>query len=180
MPVNSVVASNMSDDIDKDFVVGDRATNENAATYFMFSLGGCVLAVSADIFCEVVVDMACAQVPNSPAVFYGIGHLRGGVIPIYQFYTSCGIDLPRKKIMFCMGQGEKCLGLLIDHLPKAQTFFPSKNLEEKPSQWIDKEFKGYYSLQDGKPIYILSSLDWLEGVFSLVSRLAHKPSLLAG
>jgi len=120
-----------------------------------------------------VVEMPCAMVPKAPPSFYGMGHLRGNLIPVYQLYSYLGLDIPRKKIVFCMGKGDKSLGLLIDQLPKAQKIAVNRDATGVVEHRFSTMFTGVPHLLDGKTIYILSSTQWLGELFEFIAKLQH-------
>lgn len=148
--------------------------SEPVLTAFVFSINGMNIGLSADLFCEVVVEMPCAFVPNAPDILYGIGHLRGGVVPIYQLYTSLKKDIPRKKTMFFMGRGDQTMGLLIDQLPKAQKLMLiSDDTKTIGTAWVSENFSGRWLQHEGKPLFLADISMWLEQLYNLVEKLGE-------
>lgn len=85
--------------------------------FFAFSVGQFNFVVNADCFCEVIVDTAIAALPNAPALLVGLCNVRGVLTPVYQIHSTLAATRPKKNIIFCLGKGDKAVGLLVDALP---------------------------------------------------------------
>lgn len=85
--------------------------------HFAFSIGQFHFVVRADSFCAVFADVLIASMPNAPASLFGLSNIRGTLTPVYQLYSSLNEVFPNKLFVFCIGKGEKAIGLLIDALP---------------------------------------------------------------
>lgn len=85
--------------------------------FFAFAIGQYNFVVNADCFCEVIVDTSIAALPNSPTLLVGLCNIRGVLTPVYQLHKAISGSSPKKNIIFCLGKGDKAIGLLVDHLP---------------------------------------------------------------
>ena len=86
-------------------------------TFFSFEIAAFRFVVNAKYFCEVLVDIQIAPLPNSPSLLLGLCNIRGLLIPVYQLHSALNLALPKKSIVFCVGKGERAVGLLVDALP---------------------------------------------------------------
>jgi len=82
-----------------------------------FVIGDYSFIVSAKCFCEVVVDIPIAALPNAPESLVGLGNIRGVLLPVYQLHSAMNLNLPKKNTIFCIGKGDSAIGILIDVLP---------------------------------------------------------------
>ena len=85
--------------------------------FFAFAIGQYNFVVNADCFCEVMVDTSIAALPNSPDLLVGLCNIRGVLTPVYQLHKTLSAAIPKKNIIFCLGKGDKAIGLLVDSLP---------------------------------------------------------------
>ncbi len=85
--------------------------------FFAFAIGQYNFVVNADCFCEVIVDTSIAALPNSPTLLVGLCNIRGVLTPVYQLHKAISVSSPKKNIIFCLGKGDKAIGLLVDNLP---------------------------------------------------------------
>lgn len=106
-------------DFDKEFLREKDQPDPDliAEQHFAFSIGRHRFVVKASCFCEVFVDIPIALVPNSPALLRGLCNVRSLLVPVFQLHARLGCSPPTKTYVFCIGRGEKTIGLLIDELP---------------------------------------------------------------
>lgn len=104
---------------DKEFLDAGLTLDANSKleSFFGFGIDQYKLMVAASCFCEVFVDAAIAAIPNSPDCLFGLGNIRGVLVPVYQLYSNFGLPVPKKPFVFVVGKGESAVGLLIDTLP---------------------------------------------------------------
>ena len=85
--------------------------------HFGFTIGPHHFVVKASCFCEVFVDIPIAAVPNAPELLLGLCNVRGVLVPVYQLHGEWMLSRPTRTHIFCVGKGEKTIGLLVDGLP---------------------------------------------------------------
>lgn len=106
-------------DFDKEFLREKDQLDPDliAEQHFAFSIGRHQFVVQANCFCEVFVDIPIAPVPNSPSLLKGLCNVRSVLVPVFQLHARLGYSPPAKSYVFCVGRGEKTIGLAIDELP---------------------------------------------------------------
>lgn len=85
--------------------------------YFSVAIGKLKFVVKANCFCEVFYGLSVAAVPNSPKFLLGLSNVRGALVPVYQLHDTLKIPTPNKPYIFCIGKGDKMVGLLVNELP---------------------------------------------------------------
>lgn len=85
--------------------------------HFGFTIGRHHFLVKADCFCEVFTELPIAAIPNAPGILAGLCNVRGVLVPVYQLHREWSFPLPTRRYIFCVGKGDKTVGLLIDSLP---------------------------------------------------------------
>ena len=144
-------------------------TEEPTETYFSFPIGPYHFVVNAGCFCEVFVDVAVAALPNSPYCLRGLCNLRGLLLPVYQLHGFLG-QLPAKKpAIFCIGKGEKAVGLLIDALPTSMSFRRSGQKAEPTANKLLDEISSAQFFSAGKAWHLLDGNRIGEQLFLLAA-----------
>lgn len=124
---NEALASTLRDalnklqhrDVDKE-LLREKASEKPetiSEQYFAFTLGERHFVVKANAFCEVFTSIPIAPVPNAPQLLAGLCNLRSELVPVYQLHSLLHLPLPAKRIVFCIGRGDKTLGILVNDLP---------------------------------------------------------------
>jgi chemotaxis signal transduction protein len=106
-------------EVDREILPGQEQANAQhvAEQHFNFVIGPHQFVVRASCFCEVFVDIPIAAVPNAPMLFAGLCNVRGVLVPVYQLHSKWSAQRPARVHVFCIGKGEKTVGILVDALP---------------------------------------------------------------
>ena len=147
----------------------NAVTEEPAETYFAFPIGSYHFVVNANCFCEVFVDVAVAALPNSPYCLRGLCNLRGLLLPVYQLHGFLAAVPVKKTAVFCVGKGEKAVGLLIDALPTSMAFRRSDQTNDTTAiNLLDEISKAQFFLA-GKTWHVLDGQQLGEQLLELAA-----------
>lgn len=141
---------------DDGFLDGKSALQDELPleTFLGFVIGNYRFVVQANCFCEVFIDTPIAAVPNAPICLAGLSNIRGVLIPVYQLHSTLTINLPKKRIIFCIGKGDSAVGLIIDELPVSLSM--NANHRKSKVECNDELLKSFISA-----VYVSGQYEWL-------------------
>lgn len=107
-------------------------------TVFGFRIGNLGFLVASDTYCEVLEQLQVNQLPNVEPWFNGLLNLRGNLVPVIDLQLLLGetvASVPKKRLLFAIGQGDKTMAFWIDGLPEIKNSFsqPLKQLPPLPA-----------------------------------------------
>jgi len=90
------------------------------------------LLLPETIISELLEDMSTCRLPNTSPVLYGMGNLRGRIIPIFDLHYL--FDMPRgdKQYFLVIGSDENTVAVLLNALPLQVRLSESEKLNSLP------------------------------------------------
>ncbi len=98
-------------------LVSDKGVSD-AKMLHAFSVGSIGVLLPEDTVSELVEDLPVCQIPNTNSIFYGVGSLRGSIVPIFDLQQLFGMGKTDHTYYIVIGVGEKSVAVLIDKMPK--------------------------------------------------------------
>lgn len=94
-----------------------EVAEEERVRHIGFKIAGIGCAISAEGFCELIVNPDISPLPNAPSALLGLCNIRGILVPVYSLQPS--INSPHSSAVYVLliGRSHHCIGLSIDGLP---------------------------------------------------------------
>jgi len=113
----------------------DRSEITNkSVSYHAFRISDIGMLIPQQTISEVTNELDYCHLPNTNSVLYGMGNLRGNIIPIFDLHELFGIsigDNDNRNILI-LGRGDDAVALMISELPKRISISQDNRLQNMP------------------------------------------------
>ncbi|MFT5083511.1 MAG: hypothetical protein ACI9Y1_001556 [Lentisphaeria bacterium] len=137
-------------------------TEESSASFldtskdrrYGFCIGGLNFLVPKGTYCELLLDIRTATLPNSPKIVAGLSNLRGNIVMVYNIHSLLNLPHPKNKFSLLIGQPKNGAILIIDAKPSLIDVTELRN--ENPLIPEDN-----FLFESIKSSYAVGSVSWL-------------------
>lgn len=82
-----------------------------------FRIDNLGLLMQTDMTSELLANLSICNLPNTNRVLYGMGNLRGNIIPVFDLQYLFGMPEGKRKYFLVIGSGENAVAVLLDEVP---------------------------------------------------------------
>jgi twitching motility protein PilI len=101
-----------------------------------FKIDNIGLLLQSGMTSELLQNISICSLPNTNRVLYGMGNLRGNIIPVFDLRYLFGMPECENKYFLVIGEGENAVAILLDEIPlqiDIQEDFKLNSLPPMPS-----------------------------------------------
>ena len=90
---------------------------QHAQVLHAFRLDNLGLLMQREMTSELLVNLSICSLPNTNRVLYGMGNLRGNIIPVFDLQYLFRMPECKRKYFLVIGEGDNAVAVLLDEVP---------------------------------------------------------------
>lgn len=98
-------------------VTDSDQTQQRLQVLHGFKIDSLGLLLSSNMISELLTSLSVCKLPNTNQTLYGMGNLRGNIIPVFDLRYLFGMPECEQKYFLVIGEGENAVGVLLDEVP---------------------------------------------------------------
>lgn len=82
-----------------------------------FKVDNLGILLQSDMISELLTNLSVCKLPNTNQTLYGMGNLRGNIIPVFDLRTLFEMPECTHKYFLVIGEGDNAVAVLLDEVP---------------------------------------------------------------
>ncbi len=91
--------------------------HQNSQVLHGFKIDNLGVLLQSGMISELLTNLSVCSLPNTTQTLYGMGNLRGNIIPVFDLRHLFGMPERQHKYFLVIGEGDNAVAVLLDEVP---------------------------------------------------------------